>query len=114
MKVTSTWITEMIKGHVAIDLNVNISLLRTYMQEKFRLTIKKLTMYKVREKARVLVYGDHSNDYEKPFQYAAAIHQVDLKVMCNVLYAAVSYPEKCLFKRFFVAFPVQRNAFLSG
>ena len=27
---------------------------------------------------------------------------------------AVTVPEKCLFQRFFVAFPAQRNAFLNG
>ncbi|KAH9681520.1 SWIM-type domain-containing protein [Citrus sinensis] len=72
VKVTSTWIAEMIKGHVAIDANVKISLLRTYMQEKFRLKIGKLTMYRAREKARVLVYGDHSKGYEKLFQFFVA------------------------------------------
>lgn len=30
--------------------------------------------------------------------------------MCD----AVSYPEKCLFQRFFVAFLVQKNAYLNG
>ncbi|KAK9184716.1 hypothetical protein WN943_025067 [Citrus x changshan-huyou] len=85
VKVTSTWIAEMIKGHVAIDANVKISLLRTYMQEKFRLKIEKLTMYRAREKARVLVYGDHSKGYEKLFQYAAAIHQADPGAICKVL-----------------------------
>ncbi|KAK9181033.1 hypothetical protein WN944_024170 [Citrus x changshan-huyou] len=34
--------------------------------------------------------------------------------MCKVLCDAVSYPEKCLFQRIFVAFPAQRNAFLNG
>ncbi|KAK9193218.1 hypothetical protein WN944_003915 [Citrus x changshan-huyou] len=114
VKVTSTWIAEMIKGHVAIDANVKISLLRTYMQEKFRLKIEKLTMYRAREKARVLVYGDHSKGYEKLFQYAAAIHQADPGAICKVLCDAASYPEKCLFQRFFVAFPAQKNAFLNG
>ena len=57
----------MIKGHVAIDANVKISLLRTYIQEKIRLKIEKLTMYRAREKTRVLVYGDHSKGYEKLF-----------------------------------------------
>ncbi|XP_015386640.2 uncharacterized protein LOC107177409 [Citrus sinensis] len=114
VKVTSTWISEMIKGHVAIDANVKISLLRTYIQEKFRLKIEKLTMYRAREKARVLVYGDHSKGYEKLFQYAVAIHQADPAAICKVLCDAVSYPKKCLFKRFFVAFPAQKNAFLNG
>ncbi|KAH9744160.1 SWIM-type domain-containing protein [Citrus sinensis] len=114
VKVTSTWIAEMIKGHVAIDANVKISLLRTYMQEKFRLKIEKLTMYRAREKARVLVYGDHSKGYEKLFQYAAAIHQADPGAICKVLCDTASYPEKCLFQRFFVAFPAQKNAFLNG
>ncbi|KAH9780252.1 SWIM-type domain-containing protein [Citrus sinensis] len=86
----------------------------TYMQEKFRLKIEKLTMYRAREKARVLVYGDHSKGYEKLFQYATAIHQADPRAICKVLCDAVSYPEKCLFQRFFVAFPAQKNAFLNG
>ncbi|KAH9658366.1 SWIM-type domain-containing protein [Citrus sinensis] len=114
MKMTSTWIAEMIKGHVAIDANVKISLLRTYMQEKFRLKIEKLTIYRAREKARVLVYGDHSKGYEKLFQYAAAIHQAYPGAICKVLCDAMSYPGKCLFKRFFVAFLAQKNAFLNG
>ena len=48
MKVTSTWIAEMIKGHVAIDANVKISLPKNYMQEKFRLKIEKPTIYRAR------------------------------------------------------------------
>ncbi|KAK9184816.1 hypothetical protein WN943_025167 [Citrus x changshan-huyou] len=52
--------------------------------------------------------------YEKLFQYAAAIHQADPGAICKVLCDAVSYPEKCLFKRFFVAFPKQKNAFFNG
>ncbi|KAK9226533.1 hypothetical protein WN943_011581 [Citrus x changshan-huyou] len=56
VKVASTWIAEMIEGHVAIDPNVKISLLKTYMQEKFILKIEKLTMFRAREKARILVY----------------------------------------------------------
>ena len=74
VKVTSTCIAEMIKGHVAIDHNVKISILKTYMQEKFILKIEKLTMYRARERARILVYGDQSKGYEKLFQYVAAIH----------------------------------------
>ncbi|KAH9749969.1 SWIM-type domain-containing protein [Citrus sinensis] len=114
VKVTSTWVAEMIKGHVAIDANVKISLLKNYMQEKFRLKIEKLTMYRAREKARILVYGDHSKGYEKLFQYAAAIHRAEPGAICKVLCDAVTIPEKCLFQRFFVAFPAQRNAFLNG
>ncbi|KAK9184279.1 hypothetical protein WN943_024627 [Citrus x changshan-huyou] len=114
VKVTSTWIVEMIKGHVAIDSNVKISLLKTYMKEKFRLKIEKLAMYRAREKVRILVYGDQSKGYQKLFQYAAAIHQADSGAMCKVLCDTVSYPEKCLFQRIFVAFPAQRNAFLNG
>ncbi|KAH9671368.1 SWIM-type domain-containing protein [Citrus sinensis] len=114
VKVTSTWIAEMIKGHVAIDANVNISLFKNYKQEKFRLKIEKLTMYRAREKARILVYGDHSKSYEKLFQYAAAIHRAELGAICKVLCDAVTVLEKCLFQRFFVAFLAQRNAFLNG
>ena len=97
VKVTSTWIAEMIKGHVAIDPNVKISILKTYMQEKFRLKIEKLTMYRARERVRILVYGDQSKGYQKLFQYAAAIHQANPGAMCKVLCDTVSYPEKCLF-----------------
>ena len=50
VKVTSTWVAEMIKGHVAIDANVKISLLKNYMQEKFRLKIEKLIMYRLEKK----------------------------------------------------------------
>ncbi|XP_024046765.1 uncharacterized protein LOC112101076 [Citrus clementina] len=85
VKVTSTWIAEMIKGHVAIDPNVKISILKTYMQEKFRLKIEKLTMYRARDRARILVYGDQSKGYQKLFQYATAIHQADPGAMCKVL-----------------------------
>ncbi|KAH9789142.1 SWIM-type domain-containing protein [Citrus sinensis] len=85
VKVTSTWIAEMIKEHVAIDLNVKISILKTYMQEKFRLKIEKLTMYRARERVRILVYGDQSKGYQKLFQYAAAIHQANPGAMCKVL-----------------------------
>ncbi|KAK9227627.1 hypothetical protein WN943_012681 [Citrus x changshan-huyou] len=104
----------MIKGHVTIDPNVKISILKTYMQEKFRLKIEKLTMYRARDRARILVYGDQSKGYQKLFQYATAIHQADPGAMCKVLCDTVSYPEKCLFQRIFVAFPAQRNAFLNG
>ena len=97
MKVTSTWIAEMIKGHVATDANVKISLLKNYMQEKFRLKIEKLTMYRAREKARILVYGDHSKGYEKLFQYAAAIHRAEPGAISKVLCDAVIVPKKCLF-----------------
>lgn len=69
-------------------------------------------MYRTREKAKVLVYSDHSKGCEKLFQYAPAIHQADLGAICKVLCDVVSYPRKCLFLRFFVAFPAQRNAFL--
>ena len=114
VKVTSTWVAEMIKGHVAIDANVKISLLKNYMLEKFRLKIEKLTMYRAKEKVRILVYGDHSKGYEKLFQYAAAIHRAELGAICKVLCDAVTVPEKGLFQKFFVAFPAQRNAFLNG
>ncbi|KAH9715583.1 SWIM-type domain-containing protein [Citrus sinensis] len=114
VKATSTWIAEMIKGHVATDANVKISLLKNYMQEKFRLKIEKLTMYRAREKVRILVNGDHSKGYEKLFQFAAAIHRAEPGAVCKVLCDAVTVPEKCLFQRFFVAFPAQRNAFLNG
>ncbi|KAH9718054.1 SWIM-type domain-containing protein [Citrus sinensis] len=72
VKVTSTWVAEIMKGHVAIDANVMISLLKNDMQEKFRLKIEKLTMYRVREKASIIVYGDHSKGYEKLFQFFVA------------------------------------------
>lgn len=74
VKVTCIRIIDVIRGHVAIDHNVKICLLKNYMQEKFRLKIERLTMYKAREKARILVYNDHSKGYEKLFQYAATIH----------------------------------------
>ncbi|KAH9700194.1 SWIM-type domain-containing protein [Citrus sinensis] len=95
VKVTSTWIAEMIKGHVTIDANVKISLLRTYIQEKIRLKIEKLTMYRAREKARVLVNGDHSKGYEKLFQYAATIHQADPGAICKVLCDANDFLNGC-------------------
>lgn len=53
VKVTYTWIVGMIKEHVAINPNVNKSLLKNYIQEKFRLKIEKLIMCKAREKASV-------------------------------------------------------------
>lgn len=114
MKFTSTWIVEMIRGHVAINPNGKISLLKNCMQEKFMLKIEKLTMYRAREKARIWVYSDHSKGYEKLLQYAATIHRVEPRAICEVLCDAVIVPEKCLFERFFVTFPAKRNAFLNG
>ncbi|KAK9208792.1 hypothetical protein WN944_001152 [Citrus x changshan-huyou] len=59
------------------------------VKEKFRLKIEKLTMYRAREKARILVYGDQFKGYQKLFQYAAAIHQADLGAMCKGKYGGV-------------------------
>ena len=70
-----------------------------------RLKIEKLTMYRAKEKARIIVYGDHSKGYEKLFQYTAAIHRAEPGAICKVLCDAVTVPEKCIFQRFFVACP---------
>ena len=113
MKFTSTWFATKIKIQVVVNPNVEIDILKNYMQETFGLKIEKMTLYTARAKARLEVFGDHSKGYEKLFQYAATIHKVDPRAICKVLCDVVFIPNKMLFQRFFIAFPAQKNAFLN-
>ena len=84
------------------------------MQETYGLKIQNLTLYQTRAKVRTEVFGDHSKGYKKLFEYATTIYKADLGAICKVLCDSVSIPDKVLIQRFFVSFPVQRNAFLNG
>ena len=78
------------------------------------LKIEKITLYRTTAKAQLEVFEDHSKGYQKLFEYAAVIYKVNPGAIYKVLCDVVSIPDKVLFKRFFVLFPVQRNAFLNG
>ena len=78
------------------------------------LKIEKITLYRTTAKAQLEVFEDHSKGYQKLFEYAAVIYKVNPGAIYKVLCDVVSIPDKVLFQRFFVLFPVQRNAFLNG
>lgn len=76
--------------------------------------IEKMTMFRVRAKARLEIFEDHSKGYQKLFDYAAAIHKAYLRAICKVLCDVVSIPDQVLLQRFFVAFLALKNAYLNG
>ncbi|KAH9681171.1 SWIM-type domain-containing protein [Citrus sinensis] len=83
VKMSSSWVASKIKSQVAIDPNVNIDLLKNFIQETYGLKIENLTLYRARGKARIEVFGDYSKGYQKLFEYAAAIHKADPGAICK-------------------------------